>query len=406
MDKSYLADYFEGVAAKRLSSVEADRARSRQHEYQTTAEMRKFLGVPQGKQELPTTFAYLSDDADPIQEQSSLTYYDSRQNQAKRSPELRLYFPETSISQRTQTGDVLFICKVRSSGHLLALVAQANSSWELQLLCLLGIQDDSLLKFHSLEERALTDTQVDVAASVILELLGVEPAFSGDEFLNEMLETFGTSFPSTREFSAFSRSTLALDSTRDPDLALVRWMEREEALFRTFERKLISVWLQTEFSGDADEFMSKSLSLQNRRKSRAGQAFENNLAEIFLKNRLKFQRTALTENKSKPDFLFPGSKNYADPDFPATGLAMLGAKTTCKDRWRQVLTEAARIGKKHLITLESPISKGQTEEMKFNALQLVVPKQLQAHYSADQQEWILSLEDFISDVRDTQKKYL
>ena len=85
---------------------------------------------------------------------------------------------------------------------------------------------------------------------------------------------------------------------------------------------------------------------------------------------------------------------------------MLGAKTTCKDRWRQVLTEAARIGKKHLITLESPISKGQTEEMKFNALQLVVPKQLQAHYSADQQEWILSLEDFISDVRDTQKKYL
>jgi hypothetical protein len=32
---------------------------------------------------------------------------------------------------------------------------------------------------------------------------------------------------------------------------------------------------------------------------------------------------------------------------------MLGAKTTCKDRWRQVLTEAIKIPHKHLFTLET-----------------------------------------------------
>lgn len=403
MSNNHLADYFEGVSAKRLSAVEADRARSRQHEYQTTKGMRRFLGIPEEKQELTTTFAYLCDEAEPIQEQAKLTYYNARENQPDRSPEYRLYFPETSVSERAQTGDVLFICKIKSSGNLLALIAQANSSWELQLLWLLGIQDDDLLKFHSLKEASLSDKTVDVAASVVLEILGVEPSISGSLYLDQMLEKFGPSFPSTRDFSEFARSTLEMDAANQPDLALIRWMEREEILFRTLEKEIISVWLRTEFSGDADEFMSKSLSLQNRRKSRAGHALENNLEQIFKTNKIKFQRTALTENKSKPDFLFPGSKQYQDPDFPSAELIMLGAKTTCKDRWRQVLTEAARISKKHLLTLESPISTNQTDEMKFNSLQLIVPEQLQSHYSKEQQKWVLSLADFISHVRDTQR---
>lgn len=37
---------------------------------------------------------------------------------------------------------------------------------------------------------------------------------------------------------------------------------------------------------------------------------------------------------------------------------MLGAKTTIKERWRQVLEEANRIERKHLITLEPAVSVG------------------------------------------------
>lgn len=50
----------------------------------------------------------------------------------------------------------------------------------------------------------------------------------------------------------------------------------------------------------------------------------------------------------KPDFIFPDGVSYHNFEFQADKLTMLGAKTTCKDRWRQVLNEADRIRDKHL----------------------------------------------------------
>ena len=46
MKPGYLSEYFEGVAAKRLSAVEADETRSNQHEYQAIARMLEFMGRP------------------------------------------------------------------------------------------------------------------------------------------------------------------------------------------------------------------------------------------------------------------------------------------------------------------------------------------------------------------------
>jgi hypothetical protein len=63
---------------------------------------------------------------------------------------------------------------------------------------------------------------------------------------------------------------------------------------------------------------------------------------------------------------------------------MLGVKSTCKDRWRQVLTEATRMDTKHLLTLETAISKDQPRQMQQHGLQLVVPRKLQSTYAADQ----------------------
>lgn len=53
---------------------------------------------------------------------------------------------------------------------------------------------------------------------------------------------------------------------------------------------------------------------------------------------------------------------------------MLGAKTTCKDRWCQVLNEADRIPNKHLFTLQRGVTRNQLQEMKDEHLTLVVPK--------------------------------
>ncbi len=78
---------------------------------------------------------------------------------------------------------------------------------------------------------------------------------------------------------------------------------------------------------------------------------------------------------------------------------MLGAKTTCKDRWRQVLSEADRITQKHLATLEPGISTNQTREMIASNLQLVLPENIHVTYTPEQQNWLMAVRDFIKFVR-------
>lgn len=187
------------------------------------------------------------------------------------------------------------------------------------------------------------------------------------------------------------------------------WMEREEILFRTLERYLIADRLSKGFSASADAgadvegFISFSLSVQNRRKSRVGLALENHLEILFQECGIHYTRTAVTENKAKPDFLFPGIKAYHDPAFDPQQLTMLGVKSTCKDRWRQVLAEADKIANKHLLTLETAISTQQTDEMAAKHLQLVLPRGLHNTYSEAQRAWLMEVAGFVHLVRDRKK---
>jgi hypothetical protein len=177
------------------------------------------------------------------------------------------------------------------------------------------------------------------------------------------------------------------------------WLEREEALFRRLERHIVSERLKAGFvaddSADVDGFIAFSLSVQNRRKSRAGYSLEHHREALFKARDIKFQRGVETENKNKPDFLFPGQKEYQDASFSAEKLTMLGSKSSCKDRWRQVLSEAARINHKHLLTLEPSITENQTAEMKAKNLQLIVPKAIQQTYTATQREWLMNVTEFV-----------
>ncbi len=86
----------------------------------------------------------------------------------------------------------------------------------------------------------------------------------------------------------------------------------------------------------------------------------------------------------------------------AKDLLMLGVKTTCKDRWRQVLSEAAKIPSKHLLTLEPGISSNQTDEMQASSLQLVIPASIHETYTPSQQGWLMNVAEFIELVRNKQ----
>lgn len=134
-----------------------------------------------------------------------------------------------------------------------------------------------------------------------------------------------------------------------------------------------------------------------------GSALENHLEYLFQVVGIRADRNPITEGKTKPDFIFPGINEYRNAGFPSDLLTMLGVKSTCKDRWRQVLVEADRIPAKHLLTLEPSISLTQTDEMRRQQLQLVLPARLHATYTTEQQSWIMPVSAMVDLLQERQR---
>jgi hypothetical protein len=407
-----ISDYFEGVAAKYLSAVDADPNRSHQHEIGglPAAGFKKFLGTP-GKTEefrFSAKQIYISDDVmAPEVVDCYVTWYDCRRKQPHRSPEFRLYYHDNAVTELLRAGDFLLVAKMRENS-LVMIFAAAGSTVENQLRVMFGL-DHVGERFTA---GILDSIQLLLPLRLMLEELGIEinRSETGDDiWLERLIQKFGTGgFPSTLEFSAYARSSIEnrVDPVARPDQTIIDWMEHEEKLFRIYERYLVQKRLREGFgddSEDVDGFISFSLSVQNRRKSRVGHAFEGYLREIFNANNISYEQGGgkgfTTENNSKPDFIFPGFQSYHEVGFPDEKLFMLGAKTTCKDRWRQVLSEANRVTSKHLVTLEAAISERQTQEMMSHNLQLVVPSPIHSTYTVAQSDWLLSLQDFIRFVK-------
>jgi len=400
MDFGDLADHFDGVAAKILSRVETVGRSSNQHELDGVRALQALFGRPAEKLIIPTRFLQVTDDTDqPAVEDGTLTFYDARSNIPNRS-EYRLYYPAAiNAMKMAQPGDIVFIAKQKTAG-VLFIVAPANSSIAAQLDWLFGT---NVLEHRGFSVRAGLETGHDslsLSAMYLLDMLGIAVEPANDVWLEKILAKFGPRFPTSAEFGAFARSTLpGLNPSEDPDGVLLAWIEQEEMLFRTLERHLAADTLDALYTDghvDVDSFIEVSLSLHNRRKSRAGKGLENHLIALFEALNVRNSFNPVTENRARPDFIFPSIDEYGDPRFPSMKLTMLGVKTTCKDRWRQILSEAKRIDDKHLLTLESPISPAQTDEMKEHGVQLVIPQPLHGPYRPQQQQWLMNVSDFIA----------
>lgn len=401
MDKQ-LSKYFEGVLWKTLSSVEADPKTSNQHEFNGVAGLRNLFGTE--KVRVTARFIYLCDEDDISSVNGFLTWYNARENHPQRS-EYRLYYSESSVMKRAGEGDLVVITRRSNADEyqVAVIVAKKGSTYEHQVAWLFGLDTCSEKSQFKLIDDS-SDRSIGIAERRILEELGVIVPTVDEHSIENVLSDFGYTFPSTRELSAYARQNVDVASTDDPDLALLTWMEREESLFQAIERYKVKDRITEGFS-TVDDFLKFSLSVHNRRKSRAGFALENHVEQIFKDHQLVYTRNGVTENKSKPDFLFPEITAYHTVDFPASLLTMLGVKSTCKDRWRQVLSEATRIEYKHLLTLETGISEHQTNEMQEKKLQLVVPAPLHVTYRSAQQQWLMSLQDFIHLVASRQTFY-
>ena len=402
MKRGQLSDYFEGVGVKRLSAVDAEPGASRQHEVGTTRKIRSdFLGETH-QEKFPAIYIWLGGDQEGFTEESWATHYDARINKP-RAPEWRLYYPSNTVTEAMKAGDTLFLAKDRS-GVLWFIVAPEGSTSERQLFWLFGLHPEG--KSFVSREFSDEEPELNFAARFILDEIGVEFEEPEANRLDSIIEKFGTTFPKTVEFSDLARRTLPeVRAEDDPDAALITWLDHEEALFRRLERNVVSSRIKAGFTNkdgptDVDGFISFSLSVQNRRKSRMGHSLENHLAAVLRAHDIRHVRGAVTEHNHKPDFLFPDLETYqAASPHGDPRLTMLGAKSTCKDRWRQVLAEAEKISRKHLLTLEPGISEPQTAQMVATSLQLVVPSPVHSSYTDAQVGWLWSVEDFIGEVR-------
>ena len=219
------------------------------------------------------------------------------------------------------------------------------------------------------------------------------------------VSTIKVEFPATFELATNARRcyngsyqvTDKLIQT-NPDEILLNWLIAEFDLFKSFENDRYSERIKTPFLS-VEELISFANTILNRRKSRAGKSLEHHLSEIFSKVNLKYEEQVITEENKRPDFIFPGSASYHDSSFDASSLVFMAAKTTCKDRWRQVLNEADRIPVKHLFTLQQGISTNQLEEMYKYNVKLIVPLAYLSCFPESFRERIFTLDRFVDFVR-------
>ena len=187
----------------------------------------------------------------------------------------------------------------------------------------------------------------------------------------------------------------------NPDQKIIDWTTMEYTLFRALELARYGHTILQGFPS-VDMFIDMANKVLNRRKSRAGKSLEHHLAAIFDGNQIRYSAQAITEGHKRPDFLFPSGEAYQDSNFPSEKLVSLAAKTTCKDRWRQIINEADRLRNrpKFLCTLQQGISSTQLEEMEQERVVLVVPKPYISAYPPVWRDRIWTLSKFISYVQE------
>jgi len=225
--------------------------------------------------------------------------------------------------------------------------------------------------------------------------------------IRQFIESLTVEFPASEIMSAQARAieqavyNHAEYVRSNPDKKIIDWTDTEYRLFRALEQYRYSPIISRGFSS-MEAFVELANQVLNRRKSRAGKGLEHHISAIFDANSIAYEAQVITEGNKKPDFIFPSGRAYHDRAFPVERLVSLASKTTCKDRWRQVINEADRLRDKdkYLLTLQQGISTAQLKEMEQERVILVVPKPYISSYPKEQQGKIWTVKKFIEYLRE------
>ena len=316
---------------------------------------------------------------DDFETESCFTYYESKN-------ELRI----------TRFGRGFPFLKPEQTGTLFVFTKQTDIDYSGYFL----ETDDEIEEF--LVTFGISPTETNSLIDIQKVSAETQEKLSIQEFINNL----DVDFPASDVMSAAARAIE--EKTYDhieyirlnPDEKIISWTNMEYTLFRALEYARYGEIITKGFQS-VDEFVRVSNVVLNRRKSRAGKSLEHHLSAIFDGNCIEYSSQAVTEGNKKPDFLFPSQEAYHDHGFSVDYIVSLAAKTTCKDRWRQVLNEADRLKDKpkYLCTLQQGISGAQMDEMQAENVILVVPKPYIVTYPKDRRDRIWTLARFVQYVK-------
>ena len=317
-----------------------------------------------------------------LRTESSFTYYSSKN-------ELRI----------TKFGRSFPFLNPEQTGALFVFTRQSADQYSAFFL----ETEDDIEQFLSAFGIGPTETNHMIDTSAVL------PETQERIAIQEFMDTLTVDFPLSDVMSAAARDIQNrvynhLEYIRtNPDRKIIEWTNTEYALFRAIEHARYGDKISHGFTS-VDEFITMANMVLNRRKSRAGKSLEHHLSAIFDGNNIQYTAQSVTEGNKKPDFLFPSQAAYHNATFPTDKLISLAAKTTCKDRWRQVINEADRLRglPKYLCTLQQGISPAQMDEMQAENVILVVPRPYIASYPADRRDRIWTVTKFVDYVREVE----
>lgn len=227
-----------------------------------------------------------------------------------------------------------------------------------------------------------------------------------DECVERRIREFAgalNDFPDNVIFSGMTRQILAsclrTFATLDPDRALVKAYSVEYEIFQAVERQVCGNDIAGRLFRNIDDFLKVASSIMNRRKSRAGRSLENHVETILTRAQIPHRMRPNLGPDGTPDIIIPSVEAYFDSQFPVDRLFVIGLKTTCKDRWRQVTQEGPRVERKHLLTLQQGITDKQLAQMEAAQVSLVVPGPLHKYYPEDSPVRPLTVAAFVDEVK-------
>lgn len=309
--------------------------------------------------------------------------------------------------QRLASGDMRFT----------ALIADSAGASADYLKELFGIETDFLSGFFEpkVAVKESKERVLDyVEQAVIAWRAGTLQAFALDH----------AAIPSTSAMAAMAQAQYMnmhglsslnpfnLDCPGDAVMRISR--DIEHRLFRDFEMKSRSMQLVNIILGPETGKMTVEralralitdfplidkvlLSAAQQRKSRAGKSFELHIARLLRDGGIPHEEQKVLESKKRPDFVLPSYRMYADNDRTHEQALVLSAKTTLRERWKQVHLEIKNCDL-YLATVDENIAASAIVEMGEAGIRLVVPESLKTSTAAvyEDQENVISFKEFFT----------